>query len=330
VFGSYGRFYQTLPTNVAVLFYVDYLALYSFYSTDPRQPGAVPDTVIDASTLEADYAKQIPELQAENFDEFTLGYERLIGAETKLTVRAMRRNLRSSFQWGIDLSQDPIYVLGTPGERNFSFLPRPKREYTALEIGAEGTWSRWRYRTSYVLSRTWGNYPGLFDSDFGIANPGEMLTFYEPHQALNSTGHLPNDHTHVVKLSGTYTSGFGLVGGTTLIYESGSPINDFAAGPFDPGAPSFLVPRGSAGRMPALWDLGLRLAYDVPVARLGRTQVILDLLHVGNPREAVKVDEMHYTTLDENGNPATPNPQYRDAVAYQPPMAIRLGMQLDF
>jgi len=122
LFGSYGRFYQTVPTNIAVLWYVDYFATYSYYSSDPRQPGAVPDTVIDGSTLEADYAKQIPGLQAENSDEVTLGYERLLGTETKLTIRGIRRNLRSSFQWGLDFSRNPIWAFGTPGKGDFAPL----------------------------------------------------------------------------------------------------------------------------------------------------------------------------------------------------------------
>ena len=41
VFGSYGRYYMTSPTNIAVLWFVDYTAIYSSYSTDPRNPGAV-------------------------------------------------------------------------------------------------------------------------------------------------------------------------------------------------------------------------------------------------------------------------------------------------
>jgi hypothetical protein len=328
LFGSYGRFYETLPTNIAVFMYVDYFYYFSLCSSDPRLPGAAPDTVMDYTTYEADFANQIPGLQAENFDEFTLGYERLFGAETKLTVRAMRRNLRSAFVQGVNL---PGIVMGTPGRGDFDWLPPPKREYTALEISAEGALSRLAYRTSYVLSRTWGNYPGLFGSDLGAAQPGINFSFNFPNQAKNSTGLLPNDHTHVGKVSGAYTTRHGLVVGVALTVESGTPINAFVpGGPFGPNSPSFEVRRGSAGRTPTLWDLSLRTTYDLPIARVRQTQVVLDLLHVGNPRRAVRVDEYMFTTLDENGNPATPNSSYKHATAYQPPMAIRLGMQASF
>ena len=154
----------------------------------------------------------------------------------------------------------PLFVLGTPGKGNFDFLPPPEREYTALEVAAEGVWGRGRYRASYVLSRTWGNYPGLFNSDFGISNPGQVTTFFMAGQDENSTGYLPNDRTHVVKLSGSYATRFGLGVGTVFTFETGTPINDFAAGPnFGPFFPTFVAPRGSAGRTPSLWDLNFRL-----------------------------------------------------------------------
>jgi hypothetical protein len=332
LFGSYGRFYQSLPMNLAVWMFGEYAWLRSYYSTDPRQPGAVPDVVLDLSTTEAMYARQIPGLHAENFDEFTLGYERLLGLQSKLTVRGMRRDLRSSYLTGLDLSRstNPT-VIGTPGKGDFSFLPPPKRQYTALEIAAEGTWRKLRYRTSYVLSRNWGNYPGLYDSDMSAALPGQVLTFLMPHQAVNSTGYLPNDHTHVFKSSAAYTAGFGLSSGALLTFESGSPINDFVGDPvMGPAIPSFLVPRGTAGRTPALWNLDLRLAYELTPARTARTRVQLDILHVGNPRGTTRVDELHYLTTDENGNPVSPNANYKHPAAYQPPMAARLGVQVSF
>lgn len=332
VFGSYGRFYQALSANIAVLWFVDYLATFSYYSSDPRVPGAAPYDVINGSSLESDYAHQIPGLHADNFDEYTLGYERLLGPEAKLTVRGIRRDLRSNFEWGVDLSRANIWVLGTPGKGDFSFLPAPRREYTALELAAEGSWRRLRYRTSYVLSRNWGNYPGLYSSDQNIGNPGQALSFSMPNQAVNSTGYLPNDRPHVFKLSTAHETGFGLTSGAFLTLESGAPINEFAAGPWGPNRPSFVVPRGSAGRTPALWNLDLRVSYALPMTRGPHARVVADVLHFGNPRRATQVDEVHYPTLDANGNPDTsnPNPNYRHPIAYQPPMAGRIGLQVGF
>ena len=41
LFGSYGRFFMTIPNNISVFWFVDYPFVQSIYSTDPRQPGAV-------------------------------------------------------------------------------------------------------------------------------------------------------------------------------------------------------------------------------------------------------------------------------------------------
>jgi hypothetical protein len=326
VFGSYGRFYQQIPLNLGRLWYVDYYALYSWYSEDPRQGSVTPYQVYDGSTYEADWAKSIPDLEVENFDEFTAGYEGLFGA-TRLTVRGIRRDLRSSFQWGINPGSEAFWVLGTPGKGDFAFLPPPKRNYTALELSATGGWQRLQYRASYVLSRSWGNHSGLFWSDGGIANPGGDFTFFSPDQAINSEGLLPNDRTHVVKLVASYRTKVGFTPGVFFTWMSGTPINDFGPATF---WWSFISPRGTAGRTPAIWDLNVRLAYDTPWPRVARTRVIMDFLHLGNPRETVLVDQRHYYAEDANGNPTNVNSNYLAPTAYQPPMTARLGLEISF
>jgi hypothetical protein len=198
VFGSYGRFYQQIPLNTSRLWYVDYYWVRSGYSEDPRQGNVEPDWVYDGTGYEEDWAQSVPNLEVENFDEFTAGYEGLFG-EMRLTIRGILRSLRSSFQWGGDTS----WMLGTPGKGDFSFLPPPERTYAALELSATGTWRRLRYRASYVLSRSWGNYPGLFDSDYGLARPGMINMFSAPDQGVIE-GLLPNDRPHVVKFTAAY------------------------------------------------------------------------------------------------------------------------------
>jgi hypothetical protein len=329
-FASYGRFYQELSTFMALAWFVDYNCTMTNWTGDPRLPGAQQTGAFDCSSREADYAKQIPGLHAENFDEYTLGYERLLGPGARLTVRGIRRQLRSSFQWGTNPDSTGLAynVLGTPGQGAFAFLPPPKREYTGLEISAEGAARRLRYRVSYVLSRTWGNFAGLYDGYAQAPGPGLDFTFSWPHQATNSSGYLPTDRRHVVKMSGTYTTGFGLLAGAVLTFESGSPISELAAGPGNAGAnfPAQLVPRGTSGRTPALWNLDLRLTYDLRLRAGRQARVQADLLHVGNPRGTTVVDEYRYTTTDRT----SPNAHYRVPIGYQPPMAVRLGLEITF
>jgi hypothetical protein len=328
VFGSYGRFYQQVPLTLSTFWYADIPFVLSFFSTDPRAPGVTPDSVLDLSTFEVDWARSIPGLEVEHFDEFTVGYERLVGSSSKLTARLIRRDLRSSFQWGLDEANER-WVLGTPGEGDFAFLPRPKREYSALELSVNGAWKEVTYRGSYVLSRNWGNYPGLYDSDLGVTTPGGTRGFIAPHQAVNSTGLLPNDRTHVFKLSASHRTKFGLLAGTTFTWASGTPRTVFAPGPGIPVFRAFVKARGSAGRTPGLWDLNIRLGYDLNVLRGAQSRVLLDVLHIGNPQKAVQLEELQYLK-NTNGVFSDENPSYGMPIAYQPPMMARLGAEVTF
>jgi hypothetical protein len=324
LFGSYGRFYQQEPLNLPSAWFVDYTFIQTVYSADPRQPGAPVIGGFDGSTYEDDWGRQ-ENLAAEHFDEFTLGYERLLGAATQFTLRGVHRALRSSWQWGADPDNPDFWVLGTPGEGEFAFLPPPRRQYTALEVGVQGDGRRLNYRVSYVLSRAWGNYTGLYGSDAGFGNPGGNLNFFAPDQAANSTGLLPNDRTHVLKGVGVYRTGIGLSVGAFFSWQSGTPLNDFAPGvALGPTTPVFLAPRGSVGRTPAIWDLNLRLRYDTPWPSGSRGDLLLDFLHLGNPQRAVRLDEHRFLIQGAE------NPAYLQPVAFQPAMTARLGFEVSF
>jgi hypothetical protein len=327
IFASLGRFYQQEPLGFSSLNYADFSFAVSYYSTDPRQAGAAPDSTPVTAIVYADSVQSIPGLQPEHFDEITVGYERLVGSNTKLTGRIIRRDLRSSFQWGFGPNG---FVIGTPGKGDFAFLPKPKREYTALELSAEGSWRDLTYHASYVLSRNWGNYPGLYDSDLEIATPGGVRTFIAPWQAVNSTGLLPNDRTHVFKLSASQTNTLGISVGAAITWASGSPMNIFAAGPGSiPVFRTFVVQRGSAGRTPSLWDIDVRLSYTRPVARAVESRLVLDFFNIGNPQHATQVEELRFLT-NNSGVFSDENASYGTAISFQPPMMARLGVELGF
>ncbi len=329
LFGSYGRYYQQEPLNLAALFYVDFYFRLRTYSADPRRPGAT--LIDDTGETAPNYEKEVSSvhgIDAEHLDEFTLGYERLFGSSARLTLRGIQRKLRSSFQWGF-LPDSPYFAIGTPGKGLFDFLPAPRREYTAAELALDGGTGRMAYRASYVISRAWGNYSGLFASDFGSANPGGNFTFATPLHARNTTGRLPNDIPHIVKFAGAYGPAFGLTVGAFLVWQSGAPLNEFrAAAPFGARTPELLVPRGSVGRTPSISNLDVRVAYARSWPIKG-SRLLLDVFHVGNPRRPVWLQEMHYRARDANGVPIA-DPQYLRPRAFQPPMSARLAFEMNF
>ena len=54
----------------------------------------------------------------------------------------------------------------------------------------------------------------------------------------------------------------------------------------------------------------------------------MDVFHVASRRRAVRYDEVHYRALDPSGNQIDPNPTYLVPITYQPPMAVRLGIEM--
>jgi hypothetical protein len=328
LFGSWGIYYQQQPLDIASGFYVPYPESWTYYSSDPRLPGTSPDSVADVSTYPTQYPN-IRGLKVEHHREVALGYERLVGASLKLTARAMRRDLLSAFGFGLDTADARYWVLGVPGEGALSFLPKMRRSYTALELSAEWAGRDLQARCSYVVSRAYGNFTGFYASDYGVACPGCFGGLQIAEERKNSTGLLPNDRTHVVKLSGAYRWHFGVTTGAFVTWQSGTPLNEFGVNPTYTRA-TFLVPRGSAGRTPAIWDLNLRLAYPFSLGGGVAARATLDWLHVGSPRRPVWLEPFHYVDEDANGNPINPNPTYGQVRSYQPPTQARLGVEFTF
>ena len=330
VVASFGRYYQQFPLTTPAGQVSVWDQTVDLYSTDPRQAGAVPDASIQITPTDRPPGDKLPGIRGEHFDELTLGYElALLDPALKFGVRGIYRTLRESYALGFDPSQSR-FILGNPGRGELDFLPRPTREYAALEltVGRTGA-KRLNFLFAYVLSRTHGNYAGLFSSDQGFAFPGNYFSLALPEQAENSTGLLPNDRTHVFKLSGSYVFDFGLTAGTFFTVASGTPLNEFGASSLI-ARPVFLVQRGSAGRTSTIWDWNIRATYDVGRAGTFAGRIILDILHIGNPQTAVRFDQIKFLALDGNGNQILPNPNFGAAITHQQPMQARLGFEVAF
>jgi hypothetical protein len=215
-----------------------------------------------------------------------------------------------------------------------SEFPQLKREYRALEVSYHHSGGdRYYLLASYVLSENRGNYSGFFFSDGNGGGPPNLGPAFDVLEStVDGDGLLPNDRTHVFKVSGSYRIGLGLTVGAMASWMSGTPLNEFGSALFDALYPVFLVPRGEAGRMPSIWDLNFRVAYDLSALLQSRMhpRIIVDLLHVGSPREPVLYDQRHYLERDDQGNHVAPNPTYGLATAYQPPAAVRFGIEMIF
>lgn len=117
--------------------------------------------------------------------------------------------------------------------------------------------------------------------------------------------------------------------GAFLTWQSGTPLNEFGANPaYFRG--TFLVPRGSAGRTPVVWDLDLRFAYPFHVgarprrpsnARLAarRQTTSAGLARAGPVRLGGRERQAQQS-----------QPDLRPGARYQPPTQARLGVEFTF
>ncbi|HEX2139549.1 MAG TPA: carboxypeptidase regulatory-like domain-containing protein [Woeseiaceae bacterium] len=222
-------------------------------------------------------------------------------------------------------------------------FPSPERTYKALEFMVDRAWDdRWSVNASYTLSYSEGNTEGPVNSDTNFSDTGRTENFDTPWVNFRAEGYLPNDHRHQVKLRGVYGFNDNWQLGGSLIARSGSPINAFGDGvPFDDdtyrtyfvcvsncnGLPSERQfehrPRGSAGRLPWTYDLGLSLTYR-------KTFNELDL----SAKFAVYnvLDQQRTLGVEEDLEPTvgTWNEEWLMGTSYQSPRYAQFLVTVDF
>ncbi len=330
---SYGRFYEPVLLSLSVFYHIKGASWNAtFYPNDPRVDTTGGNSMQNLTA----FVSNVPNLKGQYFDEFSLGYERELPAELKAGVRGLYRRLGQGIEDGVVSQEDQmkygsLQVYGNPGSGVLGMLPKMKREYTALELTLQRfAPTGFSFLVSYVLSRNWGNYDGLAETADVTGGtmifPNNTNQFGLPERMVNSGGLLPNDRTHALKGFVSYTFDFGLAAGAVFQWMSGTPLNEFGVDSIF-GASTFLLPRGTAGRTPSIWDLSLRFSYDFSgIVHLGSsTRFILDVLHVASQRTPLDYDQYRYYDYEQN----FPNPNYMVPIQFQPPMTMRLGMEMD-
>jgi carboxypeptidase family protein/TonB-dependent receptor-like protein len=336
IFGHAGRFYQQLALFWSTIGLAGFDQRQDFSSVDLRQfPGQVDSTLVisDPTVIRGG----TDDLRGEHHDEFVLGYEQQIGSRVVVGVSGIHRNLKESITAAF--RPDRVFAGGNPGRGELSHLPRSRRKYWALDFSVRVDGARLQSSVSYVLSRTRGNYPGLFVAEAGGLRGGSLgpnnsqLTYF-PAQPVNGYGPLPNDRTHVFKVSSSFAATDALNVGVFFVARSGIPLSELGRVTGGFNAPIFLSPRGSEGRTPSTWDLNFRFAYRMPAAG-GR--VVVDLLHLGNPQSVVNVDQRRFSGA--KGSPFAPfdvlvanqvgaRAGFATPIGFQPPFQLRVGFEV--
>ncbi len=328
VFASYGRFYELIPLILAHV----YGSISPLVEIDYNHNPLLDNSGGQTYPIFGSILPKISNLKGEYFDEYLIGYERELLKNFKLTLKGTYRYLPQTVEDGsLDGPPDySIWTIGNPGTQNLSFLPKLYRIYKSIEISIENlNYENYFFILSYVLSRNYGNYAGLYED--GAPQPNTSGLPDITAQVPKDEGLLPNDRTHIFKFSGSFAFRFGFTIGTFFLWESGTPLTEFAK--VSGYLPTYFAsPRGTAGRTPSIWDLNFRFSYDLSnlLNSSIKPKIKLDLFHIFSQRTPVNYDQVHYRGIDQNGQPSDPNPNYLIPITFQPPFTARLGLEINF
>jgi hypothetical protein len=261
-----------------------------------------------------------PDMKPMAQNTFNLGTEYQVGNHTVLGVNFVRTDLvRTIEDIGTLVNGSESYIYGNPGEglattaittgRTPPFeLPKAKRNYTAVEFTANRRFSNnWFLGGSYVLSRLYGNYPGLVNTD-EVTAPGRVSTvaqdpfgqrtrpgtnasrawdldemMFDSHGNLGVDGLLPTDRPHVAKLYGSYLFGFGTNVGLNFYGASGTPVSKSVQSIYR--YPILVEGRGSLGRTPVMSQTDLLVSHEFKVLRTKSLRLEFNALNVFNQRQ---------------------------------------------
>ena len=212
--------------------------------------------------------------------------------------------------------------------------PEASRQYAAVEFTyARPFDGRWGMDASYTWAHSWGNHEGYVQSDIGQDDAGITQNFDQPGMTDFSSGNLPNDRRHTIKVYGTYALDNGLRFGSGLMWQSGRPQSCFGVHPTDVfaaayGAFSFYCNgepsgRGEVGTTPDILNVDVNAQYTWEV---GATDVLLslDIFNIFNSQNATVINEIGETFAGEV------NPNYGKIRQFQRPRWLRLSARIRF
>jgi hypothetical protein len=370
VFAFAGRFSYALPTGLPTAAFQDH-ALMVTYNFDPVSVVQDP-TVIGHGRSVAGAGGGTPVdsgVVAPFQDELTVGVERTLGSDLTVGLKGTYRRLGSAIETRCDLdrtspetdhSRCAIVTPGSDGkfasgdvptcnglvdnpawyscEPTGPATPPAKRIYRGIELLARQTvGDRLWLQASYVYSSLRGNYDGGVNEGInGRSLPGQNQDFDYPALWHNGYGTLFLDRPHHFRLDGYWVTPWRLSVGLQAFVESGAPLNKLGYFNVTYGSMVFLEPRGTSGRLPALWEGNLILSYPIV---FGPVTVNLQayLFNMFNNQIAISRDDV-WSTSPAEGFPATiydPNQEqnnqnYGKVTGRSSPRFFRAAVRMSF
>ncbi len=226
--------------------------------------------------------------------ELAFGVERELGKRVAVGARYIHKQIDRAIEdvGQLDADGNEIYTIGNPGFGDAAtvFLgdgtavgpfPKAVRDYDALELTIDKRLAdRWSARASYTISRLYGNYPGLSQTDEnGRTSPNVGRSFDYPLMAFMGNGEpvlgrLPTDRPHQFKVQANYEMSFGTLVGLNQYVASGIPVTREAAAISGSFYPIQYLGRLSDGRTPVFSQTDLTVSHSF---RLGTRSLVLGM-----------------------------------------------------
>jgi len=371
VYAFAGRFYYSLPTDVAVRAFggVPGSVTYNFSPTDLTPADVGHDRESSLGTVGA---PQIVDsgLRGVSLDELTIGIERLLDPTLTIGLKASYRGLHNAIEDRCDIDynapgstmqtacaevdpggdgkyargdfyycsgQDPgNNCLLDPDQTGRYVSPAPpaaaaKRIYKGIELVARKTLGdRLWLQASYVYSSLRGNYDGAVNEGFGgQTDPGIDRDYDYAMFQQNASGRLFLDRPVDFRFSGYYRTPLRLSVGFAAYVISGAPLDRYGYFNANYCCAMRLQARGSAGRMPTLWEANMTLEYPF---RVGPATVTLQayVFNLFNNQIAVDQDQLWSATPIYDLNAPKSNDNYGFATQRQPPRLFRAAFRVSF
>ena len=383
VFANWGYFYESIPLTINQRAFSREGFAFQ-YVTDDGEPICISDETGEPAMPGEDCheilqlsgggdAPVVNDLKGQYHEEVVVGGEYALAPNWSIGLTGVARWLKRGIE---DISADEgnTYVIANPGVNDCDVGPdqreslnevcspegeydtghtvfrRPKRRHLALIMTLRKQMSdHYQMLASYTLSRTEGNYPGLFSQDSGQLDPNLSAQYDLPDLLINRFGNLPTDRTHVIKLAGSYDfggivpamSGFSV--GAFYYGRSGIPISFLGAHESYGQSEVFLLRRGSAGRTPFLHTIDVTANYTIPLGGEKTLNFNATIFNLFNFQKAVRVDQDYtYEAFGRPPNlgasniedldldPTLFNPSFKTAVERQAPLSVRLGARMTF
>jgi hypothetical protein len=374
LFASYARYYENIPLDLidnAFPVEPQVLSRKSSEICRPLEPGSLEACSTDVARLP--YQAEVspldpsrlwrvegasstlvdPDIQPQSLDEWVAGGEFELFPRFRVGLTYTRRSLDRVVE---SMSRDGgrTYFIGNPGYGLGQDFEKATRTYDAGTVFLQRSFAdQWLFQVSYTLSYLSGNYEGLFRSETGELNPNNSTDFDSPSLSINRAGPLPADRTHQFQAFAArefvFGPDLGFQLGLSYFGGSGTPYSYLGADEvFDRGQ-VYILPRGSAGRLPWFHRIDTRLAITYKLSRTLTASAGVDVFNLFNFQAATAYDE-EYTfspvrplpngTREElpelrrpDGEPLGPealNPNFGKPVSYQLPRSFRFNARVSF